>query len=74
MKTIADFMGDTEETIKKNYLHLSPDYLRSAINRQKQLRSTPPKSCVNYASCVVDVLYSPLQSTFEMAENMQNVA
>ena len=35
MKDIADFMGDTEETVKKNYLHLSPDYLRSVINRRK---------------------------------------
>lgn len=35
MEQIADFLGDTVETIKKNYLHLSPDYLRSAINRQK---------------------------------------
>jgi len=34
METIADFLGDTVETIKKNYLHLSPDYLRSAINRK----------------------------------------
>ncbi len=35
VKTIADFMGDTEKTVRENYLHLSPDYLRSAINRQK---------------------------------------
>ena len=35
MKTIADFMGDTEETVKKNYLHLSPDYLKEAINRRR---------------------------------------
>tara|TARA_B100000925_G_scaffold158584_1_gene119093 strand:- start:212 stop:1315 length:1104 start_codon:yes stop_codon:yes gene_type:complete len=35
MKTIADFMGDTEETVRKNYLHLSPDYLKEAINRRK---------------------------------------
>lgn len=35
MKVIADFMGDTEKTVRENYLHLSPDYLRSAINRQK---------------------------------------
>lgn len=35
MKVIADFMGDTEKTVRDNYLHLSPDYLRSAINRQK---------------------------------------
>jgi len=35
MKTIADFMGDTEETVRNNYLHLSPDYLKEAINRRK---------------------------------------
>lgn len=35
MKTIADFMGDTEETVRNNYLHLSPEYLKGAINRRK---------------------------------------
>ena len=32
------------------------------------------KFSVNNGISVVDVLYSPLQSTFEMAENMQIVA
>jgi integrase len=33
METIAAFMGDTVQTVIKNYLHLSPDHLRQAINR-----------------------------------------
>ena len=33
MEAIAAFMGDTVQTVTKNYLHLSPDYLRQAINR-----------------------------------------
>ena len=34
MEEIAGVLGDTIKTVEKNYLHLSPDYLRSAINRK----------------------------------------
>lgn len=30
---VAEFLGDEEETVKKNYKHLQPDYLRDVINR-----------------------------------------
>ncbi len=32
IKKVADFLGDTEETVRKSYEHLSPDYLRDVIN------------------------------------------
>lgn len=32
MKDIADMLGDTVETVEKNYIHHSPDYLREAVN------------------------------------------
>ena len=38
------------------------------------LRPTAPKNCANSTNCAVDVLYSPLQSTQNLLENMQNVA
>ena len=28
---VAAFLGDNEETVRKNYIHLSPDYLRDAL-------------------------------------------
>lgn len=31
---VAKFLGDTEETVRENYEHLSPDYLRDVINRK----------------------------------------
>ena len=33
MDQIAAFMGDTVQTVEKNYKHLSPEYLRNVINR-----------------------------------------
>ena len=33
MKIIAAFLGDTIKTVEENYLHLSPDYLRQAVDR-----------------------------------------
>ena len=30
---VAEFLGDSEETVKENYKHLQPDYLRDVINR-----------------------------------------
>lgn len=30
---VAMFLGDSEETVKKNYLHLSPDYLRDIVDQ-----------------------------------------
>lgn len=33
MNIIAGFLGDTVKTVEKNYLHLSPDYLRQAVDR-----------------------------------------
>ena len=33
MNVIAGFLGDTMKTVEKNYMHLSPDYLRSAVDR-----------------------------------------
>lgn len=35
MWEIAGVLGDTVETVTKNYLHLSPDHLRSAVNFRK---------------------------------------
>ena len=32
---VAEFLGDSEETVKENYKHLQPDYLRDVINRVK---------------------------------------
>ena len=29
---IAMFLGDTEKTVRKNYLHLTPDYLRDVVD------------------------------------------
>ena len=37
MGEIAGVLGDTQRTVEMNYLHLSPDYLRSAINRKPTL-------------------------------------
>lgn len=34
MMKIAQFLGDTVQTVEKNYLHLSPDYLRDVVDRQ----------------------------------------
>jgi len=33
MKIIAAFLGDTMKTVEENYMHLSPDYLRQAVDR-----------------------------------------
>ena len=33
MNIIAGFLGDTAKTVEKNYLHLSPDYRRQAVDR-----------------------------------------
>ena len=33
MNIIAGFLGDTDKTVEKNYLHLSPDYPRQAVDR-----------------------------------------
>ena len=33
MNVIAGFLGDTMKTVEKNYMHLSPDYLRQAVDR-----------------------------------------
>ena len=36
MNQIAAMLGDTQKTVEKNYLHLSPDYLRLAVNRDSE--------------------------------------
>ena len=41
MHTIAAFLGDTERTVQKNYQHLSPDYLRSAVDREPTAQFAP---------------------------------
>jgi integrase len=41
MHTIAAFLGDTERTVRKNYLHLSPDYLRMAVDREPTAQIAP---------------------------------
>lgn len=33
MNVIAGFLGDTMKTVEKNFMHLSPDYLRQAVDR-----------------------------------------
>ena len=35
MRDIAAFLGDTQATVEKNYLHLSPQYLRGALDKLK---------------------------------------
>ena len=30
---VAATMGDTIETVRENYLHLSPEYLRNAVEQ-----------------------------------------
>ena len=30
---LVGFLGETMKTVEKNYMHLSPDYLRSAVDR-----------------------------------------
>jgi len=32
IEKIAMFLGDTEKTVRKNYLHLTPDYLRDVVD------------------------------------------
>ena len=36
MKKIAKFLGDSEETVRKNYEHLSPDFLDDVVDRPLQ--------------------------------------
>ena len=33
IQIIAAFLGDTIKTVEENYMHLSPDYLRQAVDR-----------------------------------------
>ena len=37
MKKIAKFLGDSEETVRKNYEHLSPDFLDDVVDRPTQI-------------------------------------
>ena len=30
---LVGFLGDTIKTVEENYMHLSPDYLRQAVDR-----------------------------------------
>lgn len=32
IEKIAQFLGDTEETVRKNYIHLTPDYLEDVVD------------------------------------------
>ena len=32
MAKVAAFMGDTEDTVRKNYIHLAPDYLDDVVS------------------------------------------
>ena len=43
MNQIAAMLGDTQKTVEKNYLHLSPDYLRSAVNRDSESYAVTPQ-------------------------------
>ena len=43
MNQIAAMLGDTQKTAEKNYLHLSPDYLRSAVNRDSESYAVTPQ-------------------------------
>ena len=32
IEQVAAFLGDTVDTVRKNYIHLTPDYLRSVVD------------------------------------------
>ena len=32
IKDVAEFMGDTEKTVRENYEHLSPNYLARMVD------------------------------------------
>jgi hypothetical protein len=42
MAQIAHFLGDTVQTVERNYLHLQPDHLRGVLPPRKGNAASAP--------------------------------